>query len=140
MTNYIPIILVEIVIFVLVVVTLTRMIYTIQPGQVGLVFRAGSFRVALRPGFNLVGPTATVRKVKVGAGPNQVLGMAGISETDLGPDVPAGSIKIGERVLRARSISGIRAGTPIRVIEDSDGGIVMVAADRLPTGGRAARR
>ena len=54
MTSYTTIILVEIVIFVLVVVTLSRMIRTIQPGQVGLVFRAGSFRVALRPGFNLV--------------------------------------------------------------------------------------
>lgn len=140
MTSYILIILVEIVIFVLVLVTFTRMIYTIQPGQVGLVFRAGSFRVALRPGFNLVAPTATVRKVKIGAGPNRVLGMAGISETDLGPGVPAGSVKIGERALRARSTSGIRAGTPVRVIEDYDVGTVTVAVDRSPGEGAAFRR
>jgi regulator of protease activity HflC (stomatin/prohibitin superfamily) len=49
--------------FVIVLVLLTRMIYTIQPYQQGIVTLLGSYKRMINPGFNLVSPLASVLKI-----------------------------------------------------------------------------
>jgi regulator of protease activity HflC (stomatin/prohibitin superfamily) len=49
--------------FVIILVLLTRMIYTIQPYQQGIVTLLGSYKRMINPGFNLVSPLASVLKI-----------------------------------------------------------------------------
>jgi regulator of protease activity HflC (stomatin/prohibitin superfamily) len=49
--------------FVVLLVLLTRMIYTIQPYQQGIVTLLGSYKRMINPGFNLVSPLASVLKI-----------------------------------------------------------------------------
>jgi len=49
--------------FVVILVLLTRMIYTIQPYQQGIVTLLGSYKRMINPGFNLVSPLASVLKI-----------------------------------------------------------------------------
>ncbi len=49
--------------FILLLVILTRMIYTIQPYQQGIVTLLGSYKRMINPGFNLVSPLANVLKI-----------------------------------------------------------------------------
>jgi membrane-bound ClpP family serine protease len=121
--------------FIVILVLLTRMITVIQPGQVGLVFVLGAYKTGILPGFNLVAPMASVVKVTPGSGPNRALGMLGVAETALAPDRPPGSVRIGEMQLTARSATPIRAGTTVRVIQDSTVGTVLVAEEHEHPGG-----
>jgi len=49
--------------FIVILVILTRMIYTIQPYQQGIVTLLGSYKRMINPGFNLVSPLANVLKI-----------------------------------------------------------------------------
>ncbi len=49
--------------FIVILVILTRMIYTIQPYQQGIVTLLGSYKRMINPGFNLVSPLAQVLKI-----------------------------------------------------------------------------
>ena len=49
--------------FVVILVLLTRMIYTIQPYQQGIVTLLGSYKRMINPGFNIVSPLASVLKI-----------------------------------------------------------------------------
>ncbi|HYA71090.1 MAG TPA: SPFH domain-containing protein [Thermoplasmata archaeon] len=49
--------------FVVLLVLLTRMIYTIQPYQQGIVTLLGSYKKMINPGFNIVSPLASVLKI-----------------------------------------------------------------------------
>lgn len=49
--------------FVIILVLLTRMIYTIQPYQQGIVTLLGSYKRMINPGFNIVSPLAAVLKI-----------------------------------------------------------------------------
>jgi regulator of protease activity HflC (stomatin/prohibitin superfamily) len=49
--------------FVIILVLLTRMIYTIQPYQQGIVTLLGSYKRMINPGFNIVSPLASVLKI-----------------------------------------------------------------------------
>jgi regulator of protease activity HflC (stomatin/prohibitin superfamily) len=49
--------------FIIILVILTRMIYTIQPYQQGIVTLLGSYKRMINPGFNLVSPLAQVLKI-----------------------------------------------------------------------------
>ena len=48
---------------VLILVLLTRMIYTIQPYQQGIVTLLGSYKRMINPGFNIVSPLAVILKI-----------------------------------------------------------------------------
>jgi regulator of protease activity HflC (stomatin/prohibitin superfamily) len=48
---------------VLILVLLTRMIYTIQPYQQGIVTLLGSYKRMINPGFNVVSPLAVILKI-----------------------------------------------------------------------------
>ncbi len=49
--------------FVVILVLLTRMIYTVNPYQQGIVILLGSYKRLINPGFNIVSPLATVQKI-----------------------------------------------------------------------------
>jgi regulator of protease activity HflC (stomatin/prohibitin superfamily) len=49
--------------FIVLLVLLTRMIYTINPYQQGIVILLGSYKRLINPGFNIVSPLATVQKI-----------------------------------------------------------------------------
>ncbi len=49
--------------FIVILVLMTRMIYTIQPYQQGIVTLLGSYRRMINPGFNMVSPLAVVLKI-----------------------------------------------------------------------------
>ena len=49
--------------FIVILVILTRMIYTVQPYQQGIVTLLGSYKRMINPGFNLVSPLAQVLKI-----------------------------------------------------------------------------
>ncbi|HXY46693.1 MAG TPA: SPFH domain-containing protein [Thermoplasmata archaeon] len=49
--------------FIVILVLMTRMIYTIQPYQQGIVTLLGSYKRMINPGFNLVSPLAVVLKI-----------------------------------------------------------------------------
>ncbi|MGP8073311.1 MAG: SPFH domain-containing protein [Thermoplasmata archaeon] len=61
--DYTGIILAIVLVAVIILVILTRMIYTIQPYQQGIVTLLGSYKRMINPGFNLVSPLATVLKI-----------------------------------------------------------------------------
>jgi len=115
--------------FVVMLVLLLRMITIIQPGQVGVVYLLGAYKRGLVPGFNIVSPLAVVYKVRVGGGPNHVLGMLGVAETPLGPDRPSGSVRIGNASLVAQSVGYLQPGATVRVLKDLSVGSVMVGGE-----------
>jgi membrane-bound ClpP family serine protease len=131
MTDYLGIEVGIAVAFVLIVIILFRMAYIVQPGQVGLVFVLGSYMRTMEPGFVLVTVIGRMRKVTPGTGPNGSLAMLGTSEADIGPDLPFGSVRIGDRVVQARGATRIPSGSKVRVIEDSDSSGVLVALERF---------
>jgi regulator of protease activity HflC (stomatin/prohibitin superfamily) len=49
--------------FIILLVLLTRMIYTVNPYQQGIVILLGSYKRLINPGFNIVSPLATVQKI-----------------------------------------------------------------------------
>ena len=49
--------------FIVILVLLTRMIYTIQPYQQGIVTLLGSYKRIINPGFNIVSPLSQVLKI-----------------------------------------------------------------------------
>ena len=49
--------------FIVILVLLTRMIYTIQPYQQGIVTLLGSYKRMINPGFNIVSPLSQVLKI-----------------------------------------------------------------------------
>ena len=49
--------------FIIILVLLTRMIYTIQPYQQGIVTLLGSYKRMINPGFNIVSPLSQVLKI-----------------------------------------------------------------------------
>jgi len=49
--------------FVVILVILTRMIYTVQPYQQGIVTLLGSYKRMINPGFNIISPLAVVLKI-----------------------------------------------------------------------------
>ena len=61
--DYTGIIVAIVLVAVIILVILTRMIYTIQPYQQGIVTLLGSYKRMINPGFNLVSPLATVLKI-----------------------------------------------------------------------------
>ncbi len=61
--DYTLIIFAIVLVLVVLLVLLTRMIYTILPFQQGIVILLGSYKRILNPGFNLVSPLATVQKL-----------------------------------------------------------------------------
>jgi membrane-bound ClpP family serine protease len=134
MTDTLTLLLVAVFTVFIILLLINRMIQVVQPGQIGLVYIQGTFRVAIRPGLNLVSPIAIVQRVRVGDGPNGSLGMVGTAETNLAPDTPAGLIRLGDRTLSARSDWPVSAGTVIRVIQDAEPGLVIVTRDRVPWG------
>lgn len=115
--------------FVVILVLMVRMVTIIQPGQEGLVFLLGAYRRGLSSGFNMVSPLARVEKVRIGGGPNHVLGMLGEAETDLEADKELGTVKIGEARLAARSTGPVRKGARVRVLKDLDIGTVLVGGE-----------
>jgi regulator of protease activity HflC (stomatin/prohibitin superfamily) len=63
MVDYTIWIVVGVLIFIIILVILTRMIYTIQPYQQGIVTLLGSYKRMISPGFNLVSPLSVVLKI-----------------------------------------------------------------------------
>jgi regulator of protease activity HflC (stomatin/prohibitin superfamily) len=63
MTDYTGVIVAAVLILVILLVLLTRMIYTIQPYQQGIVTLLGSYKRMINPGFNIVSPLAQVLKI-----------------------------------------------------------------------------
>ncbi|HYA56984.1 MAG TPA: SPFH domain-containing protein [Thermoplasmata archaeon] len=61
--DYTVIVLVTVFAAIIILVILTRMIYTIQPYQQGIVTLLGSYKRMINPGFNLVSPLASVLKI-----------------------------------------------------------------------------
>jgi membrane-bound ClpP family serine protease len=125
--------------FILIIILALMMSHTVRAGQLGLVFLFCAYVTTLQPGFSVTSPLAGVRKIIPGSGPNAVLGMIGVAESDLGPDVPLGTVRVGERAIPARGASSIPSGATVRVIEDSIPGTVLVAIER-PRFGPAVRR
>jgi len=115
--------------FVLIVVVIFRMAYIIRPGEVGLVFVLGRYMRTMQPGFVLVSVIGRVRKVTPGTGPNGSLGMIGSAETDLGPDLPFGSVRLGNHIVQARGATRIPFGSKVRVIDDSVPDSIVVALE-----------
>lgn len=139
MTDWLPIYVATGVLGVIYVVFVVRGIQFIQPGELGLLFRLGSYERTLLPGFNYIGLFTQVRRVKVGSGANGVLAMSGVAKADLAPDAPPGPVAIGSVSLLARPSSGIRGGSAIRVIDDSEKGVVLVAEERSRPGSTSTR-
>ncbi len=63
MADYTLVFVVILLAFIVLLVLLTRMIYTIQPYQQGVVTLLGSYKRIVNPGFNLVSPLAVVLKI-----------------------------------------------------------------------------
>ncbi len=63
MADYTIWIVVAVLVFVILLVILTRMIYTIQPYQQGIVTLLGSYKRMISPGFNMVSPLSVVLKI-----------------------------------------------------------------------------
>ncbi len=63
MTDYTWVIVGIVLGLIVILVLLTRMIYTIQPYQQGIVTLLGSYKRMINPGFNIVSPLATVLKI-----------------------------------------------------------------------------
>jgi regulator of protease activity HflC (stomatin/prohibitin superfamily) len=63
MADYTGLIIGIVLAFIVILVILTRMIYTIQPYQQGIVTLLGSYKRMINPGFNLVSPLAQVLKI-----------------------------------------------------------------------------
>ncbi len=63
MADYTLVFVIILLAFIVLLVLLTRMIYTIQPYQQGVVTLLGSYKRIVNPGFNLVSPLATVLKI-----------------------------------------------------------------------------
>ena len=63
MADYTILIVAAVLSFIVLLVILTRMIYTIQPYQQGIVTRLGSYRRIINPGFNVVSPLSVVLKI-----------------------------------------------------------------------------
>ncbi|MGA8541962.1 MAG: SPFH domain-containing protein [Thermoplasmata archaeon] len=63
MVDYTGVIVASVLILVILLVLLTRMIYTIQPYQQGIVTLLGSYKRMINPGFNIVSPLAQVLKI-----------------------------------------------------------------------------
>jgi regulator of protease activity HflC (stomatin/prohibitin superfamily) len=63
MVDYTGVIVAAVLILVILLVLLTRMIYTIQPYQQGIVTLLGSYKRMINPGFNIVSPLAQVLKI-----------------------------------------------------------------------------
>jgi regulator of protease activity HflC (stomatin/prohibitin superfamily) len=63
MADYTLVIVGIVLAFIVILVLLTRMIYTIQPYQQGIVTLLGSYKRMINPGFNLVSPLAVVLKI-----------------------------------------------------------------------------
>jgi regulator of protease activity HflC (stomatin/prohibitin superfamily) len=61
--DYTAIIVGIVLVFIVILVLLTRMIYTINPYQQGIVILLGSYKRLINPGFNMVSPLATVQKI-----------------------------------------------------------------------------
>jgi len=133
--DYTAVIVVVVFAFIMILVLLTRMIVTIQPGQIGLAFLMGQYRWGLLPGLNVVHPFSYVVKVTPGSGPNKALGMLGTAETDLAPDLPPGNVRIGEMQVTARGATRIPGDTTVRVIQDVSPGLVLVAKEHERFGG-----
>jgi len=62
-TDYTLVFVIILLAFIVLLVLLTRMIYTIQPYQQGVVTLLGSYKRIVNPGFNLVSPLAVVLKI-----------------------------------------------------------------------------
>jgi regulator of protease activity HflC (stomatin/prohibitin superfamily) len=62
-TDYTWVIVGVVLAFIVILVLLTRMIYTIQPYQQGIVTLLGSYKRMINPGFNIVSPLAVVLKI-----------------------------------------------------------------------------
>jgi hypothetical protein len=116
--------------FALLVIMVVLMSHVIRPGQLGLVFLLGTYMTAVEPGFCITSPIAKLRRVTPGSGPNRSLGMIATAEAELGPDLPAGPARIGDRVVAARGSTRIPSGSRVRVIEDIDPSSVLVAIER----------
>lgn len=114
------------------IIFVIRQVQFVQPGELGLLFVAGVYRKTLFPGFNVVPMLSKIRRVKAGGGPNGSLGLVGVAEPELSPDGPLGVVRIGERELPARAVSTIRRGSTVRVIEDGELGVVLVAEELGP--------
>ncbi len=63
MVDYTLIFVVLFLFLIILLVVLTRMIYTIQPYQQGIVTLLGSYKRMINPGFNLVSPLSVVLKI-----------------------------------------------------------------------------
>ncbi len=63
MVDYTGVIIGIVLAFIVILVILTRMIYTIQPYQQGIVTLLGSYKRMINPGFNLVSPLSQVLKI-----------------------------------------------------------------------------
>jgi regulator of protease activity HflC (stomatin/prohibitin superfamily) len=62
-TDYTWVIVGVVLAFIVILVLLTRMIYTIQPYQQGIVTLLGSYKRMINPGFNIISPLAVVLKI-----------------------------------------------------------------------------
>ena len=120
--------------FIVILILVTRMVTIIRPGQLGIIYFFGRYATAVKPGFNIVSPVARVRRFAVGSGINASLGLLGTAEADLGPDRPLGRVRIGDRVVAARSVSAVRAGDEVRVIDDIGAGVVLVGREPARSG------
>jgi membrane-bound ClpP family serine protease len=130
MTDYTTIVVTMILILIIVLVMMARMFYTIQAGQIGLVFILGAYRGVATTGLNVVSPLAHVVKVTPGSGANNALALLGVAESELGPDLPPGRVRIGDRIVAARSAAPVSVGVKVRVIQDNSPGIVLVTRER----------
>jgi regulator of protease activity HflC (stomatin/prohibitin superfamily) len=63
MADYTALIVGIVLVFIVILVLLTRMIYTVNPYQQGIVILLGSYKRLINPGFNIVSPLATVQKI-----------------------------------------------------------------------------
>jgi regulator of protease activity HflC (stomatin/prohibitin superfamily) len=63
MTDYTWVIVGVVLAFIVILVLLTRMIYTVQPYQQGIVTLLGSYKRMINPGFNIISPLAVVLKI-----------------------------------------------------------------------------
>lgn len=104
----------------------------VPAGKIGLVFLFGAYKRTIKSGANLVPLFARARYVEPGSGPNGVLGLVGIAESQLSIDGPMGSVRIGEKTIPARSPTNVSAGSTIRVIQDIRLGAVLVAEEFSP--------
>lgn len=140
MTDYTSVFVVVGVLAVVFGVMLYRMCTIVRAGQVGLVFIRGAYRTGIDPGFSLVAVIARVRKVKVGGGANHVLGMLGVSGSEISPDNAHGTVSIDNIRLRARGMASVRSGITVRVISDDRIGEVLVAEEHAHPGGPTVPR